>query len=289
MKKILLFLFVCACFSANAQKRIIGANNVVTILAGQAMPNWTLVRITGGKAYPANNLKIDSAAVGISIDTSFAANDSIQVAFGGLLQGFDIEKGKDYFTGTNSTFTATKPTAIYSQKIGTWVGDSTLQLNILQALPIYNTETFINLSSDISNSTVTPSDVTGFSFTAEANTSYVIRLYGLATFAATTTGIGVLVDAPSDANVVSGRVTNQLAAQTLTSVQQTVDGSLSGTTTTNGTGTSGNPATTLTTYVDGVWLVSVVTGGTVKMQFRSEIATSNVTLKAGSKMSYLKI
>jgi hypothetical protein len=41
--------------------------------------------------------------------------------------------------------------------------------------------------------------------------------------------------------------------------------------------------------VEGVWLVSVVTGGTVKLQFRSEIATSNVTVKTGSKMSYLKI
>ena len=130
MKKILLFLLVIASFSANAQKRIIGANNVVTILAGQAIPNWTLVRITGGKAYPANNLKIDSAAVGISIDTSFAVNDSIQVAFGGLLQGFAIEKGKDYFTGTSGTLTATKPTAVYSQKIGSWVEDSTLQLSI---------------------------------------------------------------------------------------------------------------------------------------------------------------
>ena len=139
----------------NAQKRIIGANNVVTILAGQAMPNWTLVRITGGKAYPANNLKIDSAAVGISIDTSFAVNDSIQVAFGGLLQGFAIEKGKDYFTGTNGTFTATKPTAVYSQKIGSWVADSTLQLSIQQALPLIVTGTYTQTVDEATTLTVT--------------------------------------------------------------------------------------------------------------------------------------
>lgn len=289
MKKILLLLFVCSCFSATAQPRIIGANNVVTILAGEAIPNWSLVRVTAGKAWKASSTKIDSAAVAMSIDTAFAANDTIQVAYSGTLQGFAIEKGKDYYLGTGGTFTATKPTTIFTQKIGSWVEDSTLQLNIQQALPIYNTETFINLASDVSNSTVTPADITGFSFTAEANTSYVVRLYGLATFAATTTGIGIVADAPDGATVVSGRVTNQLASQTLTSMQQTADASIAGTTTTNGTGTSGNPAIALTTYVEGVWLVSVVTGGTVKLQFRSEIATSNVTVKTGSKMSYLKI
>lgn len=289
MKKILLFLFACACFSANAQKRIIGANNVVTILAGQAIPNWTLVRITGGKAYPANNLKIDSAAVAIAIDTAFAVNDTIQVAFGGLLQGFAVEKGKDYFLGTGGTLTATKPTSIYSQKVGTWVEDSTLQLNILQALPIQNTETFINLSSDVSNSTVTPSDVTGFSFTADANTSYAIRLYGIATFAAVSTGIGALIDAPNDATIVAGRVTNQVSSQGLSSMQQTQDAAIAGTNGTNGTGTSGSAIISTNTYIEGIWLVSVVTGGTVKMQFRSEIAASNVTIKAGSKMGYLKI
>ena len=155
MKKLLLFLFVLCCFSANAQKRIIGANNVVTILAGQAIPNWTLVRITGGKAYPANNLKIDSAAVGISIDTSFAVNDSIQVAFGGLLQGFAVEKGKDYFTGTGGTITATKPTAVYSQKIGSWVEDSTLQLSIQQALPLVISGTYTQTVDEATTLTVT--------------------------------------------------------------------------------------------------------------------------------------
>ena len=155
MKKILLFLLILSCFSANAQPRIIGANNVVTILAGQAIPNWTLVRITGGKAYPANNLKIDSAAVGISIDTSFAVNDSIQVAFGGLLQGFAVEKGKDYFTGASGTLTATKPTAVYSQKIGSWVEDSTLQLSIQQALPLIVTGTHTQTVDAATTVTVT--------------------------------------------------------------------------------------------------------------------------------------
>jgi len=155
MKKILLFLLVLACFSVNAQKRIIGANNVVTILAGQAIPNWTLVRITGGKAYPANNLKIDSAAVAISIDTAFVANDTIQVAYGGILQGFAVEKGKDYFLGTSGTLTATKPTAAFTQKVGSWVEDSTLQLSIQQALPLIVTGTYTQTVDEATTLTVT--------------------------------------------------------------------------------------------------------------------------------------
>jgi hypothetical protein len=64
---------------------------------------------------------------------------------------------------------------------------------------------------------------------------------------------------------------------------------IAGTTAINGSGTSGNPAATISTYIEGVWLVTVVTGGTVQMRLRSEVATSNVTLKAGSRISYLKI
>jgi len=138
-----------------AQPRIIGANNVVTILAGQAIPNWSLVRITGGKAYIANNTKIDSAAVAIAIDTSFAANDTIQIAYGGTLQGFAIEKGKDYYLSASGTFTATKPTAVYSQKIGSWVEDSTLQLSIQQALPLIVTGTYTQTVDEATTLTVT--------------------------------------------------------------------------------------------------------------------------------------
>jgi hypothetical protein len=289
MKHLIIFLALFCCFSVAAQPRIIGANNVTTILAGEAIPNWTLVRITAGKAWIANNTKIDSAAVAIAIDTSFAANDTIQVAYSGTLQGFALEKGADYFLGTGGTFTATKPTAIFTQKIGSWVEDSTLQLNIQQALPVINSETFVNLPSDISNSTITLTDVTGLSFTAEANTSYVVRLYGFATFASAVTGIGLALNAPNDATVVMGRVTNQIGAQTLSSMQQVQNNAIAGTTAINGSGTSGNPAATISTYIEGVWLVTVVTGGTVQMRLRSEVGTSNVTLKAGSKMSYLKI
>jgi hypothetical protein len=289
MKYIIIILALFCCFSVNAQPRIIGANNVVTILAGEAIPNWSLVRVTAGKAWRASSTKIDSAAVAIAIDTAFAANDTIQVAYSGTLQGFAIEKGKDYFLGTGGTFTATKPTTIFTQKIGSWVEDSTLQLNIQQALPVVNTETFVSLPSDISNSTITLTDVTGLSFTAEANTSYVVRLYGFATFASAVTGIGLALNVPNDASVISGRVTNQIGSQTLSSMQQVQDDAIAGTTGTNGIGTSGNPAPVITTYIDGVWIVTTATGGTVQLRLRSELATNNVTVKAGSRISYLKI
>lgn len=289
MKKILLFLLVCACFSANAQKRIIGANNVVTILAGEAIPNWSLVRITAGKAWITNNTKIDSAAVAIAILGASAANDTIQVAFSGTLQGFPIEKGKDYYTGTAGTFTSTKPTANYTQKIGTWVEDSTLQLNILQALPVINSEQFVNLPSDITTNSVTLSNAAGLSFEAEANTSYVVRVYVVATFSSAVSGIGLALDAPAEATIVAGRVTNQIGSQTLSSMQQIQDDAISGLAATNGTGTSGNVGSTIPTYVEGVWLVTTTTAGTVQLRFRSEVSSAITTLKAGSKFSYLKI
>lgn len=289
MKQILLFLLlVLACNTSFAQPRIIGGN-IVNIVAGEAIPNFTLVRITAGKAYKANPNKIDSAAVAITIDTSFAADDLIQAAFSGTLQGFPIEKGKDYYTGTAGTFTSTKPTANYSQKIGTWVEDSTLQLNILQAIPIYNTDRFLNLESDVSSSIVALSNVTGLSFTAEANTSYAVRLYAIATFTSAVSGIGLALDAPSEATIVAGRVTNQINTQTLSSMQQVADDAIAGLSATNGTGTSGNPSSSIPCYIEGVWLVTTTSAGTVQLRIRSEVAGATVTLKAGSKLSYLKI
>ena len=52
------------------------------------------------------------------------------------------------------------------------------------------------LAADVANSTTTLAAVTGLSFTAAANTSYLVQLFGALQSAATTTGATLAVDIP---------------------------------------------------------------------------------------------
>lgn len=57
--------------------------------------------------------------------------------------------------------------------------------------------TWATLDADVVNSTNALADVTGMSFAALANTTYLIELVGVFQTAATTTGIAVALDIPS--------------------------------------------------------------------------------------------
>jgi hypothetical protein len=128
------------------------------------------------------------------------------------------------------------------------------------------------LSADVSNSTVTLSDVTGLQFTAVANATYLVELTGTFQTAATTTGIAVALSIPS--GTVSGQALHPISATASNSVEQVATAATSGATT-------GVRAATTNVPLWGRWIVAVgATGGAVKLQFRSEVAASAVTMKA---------
>lgn len=128
------------------------------------------------------------------------------------------------------------------------------------------------LAADVSNSTVTLA--TGnLSFTAVASTTYLVQFYGTFQSAATTTGIAVALDIPSGS--VTGQVIHSITATTGNFMEQIADAATTGATT-------GVRAATTNVPIRGWWIIAVgVTGGTVTLQFRSEVATSAVTLKSG--------
>ena len=133
--------------------------------------------------------------------------------------------------------------------------------------------TWQKLSADVSNSTIALAAVTGLSFTAAANTTYVVEVIGAFTTAATTTGIALALDIPSGS--IIGLAIATTSAATIGSVEQVADSATTGATTAVRAANTNTPITAQFVVAVGA------TGGSVQLQFRSEVAASAVTMKAG--------
>lgn len=133
--------------------------------------------------------------------------------------------------------------------------------------------TWQRLAADAANSSVTLAPAPGLSFTASANSFYLVEIYGALQSAATTTGAALALDIPSGA-VVGQMLVNSNATAVL-ATEQIADNATTGATT-------GVRAATTNIPLYGWFRVNTgATGGTVQVQFRSEVAGSAITLKAG--------
>lgn len=133
--------------------------------------------------------------------------------------------------------------------------------------------TWSKLAADVANSTITPAAATGLSFAAAANMTYLVEVVGTFQSAAVTTGIALALDIPSGA--VSGMTVHPASATTLTGTEQIADAVTTGATTSVRTAATNIP-------IRANFIVSIgATAGQVQLLFRSEIAGSAVTLKAG--------
>jgi hypothetical protein len=132
--------------------------------------------------------------------------------------------------------------------------------------------TWQKLSADVSNSTVTLAAVTGLSFAAMANTTYLVEVVGAFQSAATTTGIALALDIPSGS--VIGLAIANISASSSGSTEQIADSATTG-------ATAGVRAANSNTPITARFVVAVgATAGSIQLQFRSEIAASAVTMKA---------
>lgn len=130
------------------------------------------------------------------------------------------------------------------------------------------------LAADVANSTTTLASVTGLSFSATANTSYVIELIGTFQSAASTTGIALALSLPAGSGV-SGYCEHATSLTGSAPIEQIAPATTVGQ-------TSGVRAATTNVPVIGRWIIAIgATAGTVQLQFRSEVGSSAVTMKAG--------
>ena len=145
--------------------------------------------------------------------------------------------------------------------------------------------TYVFLASDFTNSTTTPTDVTGLAFAPAASKRYEIEGRFFVRAAATTTGaqIGVVwptgIVAPSAANLGSPQ------SSTAMSLANPTRG------TTLSANSTGVPSTTLEAmgYLNAVLTTGGSPSGTFRVRLDSEVASSLVTMVAGSFIRYREI
>lgn len=130
------------------------------------------------------------------------------------------------------------------------------------------------LLGDVSDSSAAFVDATGLALSLEENAVYLVE--GLLTFqsAATTTGIALGFTLPAGASI-SGLYRHNTTAIASEGSYNIASGAVKGNTT-------GVLVLTENVPIDGRWIISTAgTAGTAQLQFRSEVAASAVTLKAG--------
>ena len=134
--------------------------------------------------------------------------------------------------------------------------------------------------SDTSNSTTTPSNVTGMSFSLAANTKYHYKFVIIHQTAATGTGIGFGVTTPTSPTASQWCVNS---AGNLATATAGAFGSYCGTGDASATTTAINAATTsYEAVMEGYIQTSVGNGGTLQLRMKSEVGASAATVKAGS-------
>lgn len=133
--------------------------------------------------------------------------------------------------------------------------------------------TWTKLASNSTVSTTAYANVSGLSFSATANTTYIVELFGAYRTAATTTGIALALDVPTGATVI-GQVTVNSSATAHLGLEQIADATATGVST-------GVRAANTNTPIKGKWIVAVgATAGTIQLMQRSEVAASNTVLQA---------
>ena len=133
--------------------------------------------------------------------------------------------------------------------------------------------TWTKLASNSTVSTTAYANVTGMSFTATANTTYLVDIMGAYQTAATTTGIGLTMTIPS--GTIIGYNIVLTSATAVGGTEVIASGASTGATT-------GVRAINTNTPIRAKFVIAVgVTGGTVQLQQRSEVAASNTVLQAG--------
>lgn len=140
--------------------------------------------------------------------------------------------------------------------------------------------TTIELASDFATSSTSPSDVTGWSFTPEANKTYEFEVKALVSASATTTGVRLGFVFPSGTTTGARTLTpSTIAADYVTNVVST------GGTSAALQSVSGN------SFMDsaGLCVAYASPSGSVTVRLQSEVAASFVFIKKGSIFRYREV
>jgi hypothetical protein len=142
----------------------------------------------------------------------------------------------------------------------------------------------VKLASDFVNSTTAVTNVTGWTFTPAANKTYEYEVKSLCTTAAVTTGIQFGSAAGMGGTITHGSKIEAPLAPTTSEITHMFGTSITSSTS---TGTPTTAAHLVT--VKGMIIAGATPSGSLQLTLRSEVATSAVTIKAGSIFRWREI
>lgn len=140
--------------------------------------------------------------------------------------------------------------------------------------------TYLKLAADFSNSTLTATDVTGLALTPVANTDYLVRAYLPTVAAAVTTGVQLGLGGPTGMNYAAVKIRQPTTATT----DVTLNGGLN-----SFCAATAGLTTVALSEIEALVSVGPAISGTIRVQLKSEVAGSAVTVKAGAVMLYREV
>ena len=251
--------------------------NITGTAAGLTAGNVTTnANLTGdvtsvGNATTIGSGKVTNSMLAGSIDLTTKVINTLPVSNGGtgqsaaLVQGGIVYGASTTAIGTNSSGTAGQ----YLQSGGT-------------GAPIWvSGQTIVTLGSDVVNNNATANtiaDVTGLSFAVTAGVTYNFHALIFYTSAATTTGSRWAVNGPASPTLLAYTSQYTLTATTVTN-NNAAAYDLPANGNASSAATTGNIA-----IIDGI--IKPSANGTVIIRFASKIASSAITAKAGSTLTW---
>ncbi|HCE46160.1 MAG TPA: hypothetical protein DET40_21660 [Lentisphaeria bacterium] len=251
---------------------------IINVQAVAGTPTLTLPTSTGTLARTADNV-----ASATKLETARNING---VAFDGTA---------DILTPTTGGVTHTANADGFEEAGGTTSRKLTVSGGDVALVGGGVSQYFIVLGTDRTNNTTTVADCTGLSATLEANKTYLYKFRILYTTAAYTTGIFTAVNGPA---VVTGsfnvntlhplaRISNDAPVH-MNVYNTSSDANTVGGTVTTQTGSAAGDAG-MVFYTEMFGSLSTTASGTFIARFRSEVANSTVTIKAGSLLELTKV
>jgi hypothetical protein len=209
--------------------------------------------------------------LGLVIGTNVQAQDA------GLqsLTGVDTAADKIPYTTAADTWAAAALSSYMRGLLGT--------ANLTALLTALGLPVALRTTSDLVESSGSPTDVTGLSFTPAANSTYLVEVWLAWKTAATTTGLQWTFSGPTSGATLQTQVQSVFNTTTAElSRSGAFDAMIAGT---------GESSTSVTYIARGAAIV--VTGGSpsgnVKVQVQTEVAASAVTVLTGSVLRYTLI
>lgn len=247
--------------------------------AVSTMTTAATVAIAGAPVVSSASNATLTHAYALLIESGAASVQELQIADGNSVRFYDSASSHSISISAPSVLSVSTQYALPSSlpaENGYVLSCTTAGVLSWTSNPAPTTATFLLTGDFGPSSSTTPADVTGASFSVSANTVYLVKVHILYQSAASTTGLAISLTYPA---VSYGSVACNLPAN-----PDGTGGQFHGVINSSGDVviSTGTPLANSTVCATMFGIIRSTAGGTVQLQYASEVGGSNVTIKAGT-------